>query len=169
MSTNEVTPLLQQFLLGEAGDHADVPMVVFDDDRNFLAANVAYCRFTGYSREELLQLRAGHSLAADDGTRADFTEKVSVQRQPTLSGIGRLRRKDGEVVEVAWLTIRTEVSFLPYFIGMLWPTEEAPFDLKAYAVELSSALREEARTRGQRPPRDVGADEQAPPSDREPG
>jgi PAS domain-containing protein len=44
------TKILHQTLLGDAGEHALVPVVVVDDDRHFVAMNEAYCRFTGYPR-----------------------------------------------------------------------------------------------------------------------
>jgi PAS domain-containing protein len=64
VSPANITALLHQTLLGDAGDHAQVPIIVFDDGRNFVAVNEAYCRFTGYTRDEILTLRGGESLAA---------------------------------------------------------------------------------------------------------
>jgi PAS domain S-box-containing protein len=125
-SQTSATALLHQTLLGDAGDHAAVPIIVFDDGRNFVAVNEAYCRFTGYGREEILALRGGDSLAGDERTRLAFDEVVS-ERADCDAGRARLRRKDGEVLDVVWLTIRAEIAGLPYFIGMLWPEDSAPF------------------------------------------
>jgi hypothetical protein len=32
---------------------------------------------------------------------------------------------------VAWLTVRAEIAGLPYFIGMLWRADAAPFTVSA--------------------------------------
>jgi PAS domain S-box-containing protein len=126
MQATDSTLPLQHWLLGDVGEHAEVPMVVFDEDRNFVVANDAYCEFTGYTRDELVKLRAGESLAGDDQTRNDFA-RVAAGSAASLAGRGRLRCKSGEIVDVAWLTIKATIVGLPCFVGMLWPLDEAPF------------------------------------------
>src|SRR4051812_43841692 len=43
--------ILHEVLLGDGWTHADEAVVLFDDDRNYLAVNDAYCALIGYSRE----------------------------------------------------------------------------------------------------------------------
>ena len=81
-------------------------MVVFDDARNFVAFNTAYCELTGYSREEILELGTDGHLLADD---------------ESPEGSARFRRKDGTVVSVGYRLIETNVSALPYTIALVWP------------------------------------------------
>ena len=128
MSKSSVTNILHQALLGDAWDHAAVPIVVFDDGRNFVAMNEAFCAFTGYSRDEIVKLRAGQSLAGDEGTLSAFD---SIVRESAGSGFGsgRMRRKNGEILEVVWLTIQAEIARMPYFIGMVWRAEDLPFSI----------------------------------------
>jgi PAS domain S-box-containing protein len=128
MSPTNITALLHQTLLGDAGDHARVPIIVFDDGRNFVAANEAYCTFTGYTRDEILSLRGGESLAADEPTRRAFNDLITASPE-SAAGSARLRRKDGEVVDVVWLTITAQIAGLPFYIGMLWPRDAAPFNV----------------------------------------
>src|SRR5262249_50224897 len=56
---------VQATLLCEAWDGAEITAVVFNDARRYLAANAAYCALTGYSREEMTDLRAGHNSCSE--------------------------------------------------------------------------------------------------------
>lgn len=93
--------LLHQTLLGDAWDNASVAAVVFDDDRNVISANQAYCDLVGCPRDRI--------------------REVFEPLAETRSGRGAIRREAGDVVRVEWQTIRTRVSGLPYFIGLVWP------------------------------------------------
>jgi PAS domain S-box-containing protein len=92
--------------LGDAWENARQAVVVFDDARNFVAFNAAYCELTGYSREEILELGTGRHLLADDDS---------------ADGSARLRRKDGTVVSVGYRLIETNVSAMPYTIALVSP------------------------------------------------
>jgi PAS domain S-box-containing protein len=94
-------------------------VVVFDDARNFVAFNAAYCDLTGYSREEILELGPGPHLAADDASREEF-ERV-LRHGGEGIGSARMRRKDGTVVAVGYRLVETNVSALPYTIALVWP------------------------------------------------
>jgi PAS domain S-box-containing protein len=83
-------------------------VVVFDDARNYVAFNAAYCELTGYTREEILEHGTDGHLVADDGSR---------------EGSARLTRKDGAVLPVGYRLIETNVSALPYTIALVWPDE----------------------------------------------
>jgi len=115
---------LHQTLLGDAWDNAEVAAVVFDDDRRFITVNHAYCDLTGYSREEITQLRAGEDLVADEETKR-AVDAIVAGKAMSRARRGTVRRRDGGLVEIEWVTIRTKVSSLPYFIGLVWPTVEA--------------------------------------------
>ena len=104
-SDPETTRLIHQSLLGDAWENARQAVVVFDDARNFVAFNAAYCELTGYSREEILELGAAGLLADEESGE----------------GSSRLRRKDGTVVSVGYRLVETNVSALPYTIALVWP------------------------------------------------
>jgi len=106
-SDPETARLIHQSLLGDAWENARQAVVVFDDARNFVAFNAAYCELTGYTREEILELGTEERLIADDDS-------------PT-EGSARLRRKDGTVLSVGYRLIETNVSALPYTIALVWP------------------------------------------------
>ena len=111
--------LLHETLLGDAWQNAGDAVVVFDDERNFIAFNDAYCRLTGYSRQEIVALRIGGSLVVDDESQEVFAHRL----QNPGGGFGQaaLRRKDGLLVEVAYRLIETTVARMPYFIAIVWP------------------------------------------------
>ena len=116
------TEVVQSALLLDAWNNADVGVVVFGDDRRFISMNDAYCRLTGYARNEVVELRAGHDLGADDLSRDQFETVVRGRRH---LGEGKLHRKDGSVVDVQFLTVRSTVAHLPYWIALVWPIHAA--------------------------------------------
>lgn len=98
--------MLHQTLLGDAWENASVAVAVFDDDRNFIAFNSAFCRLVGSEREELLAGRVAPGLAS------------------APSGTAELAHGDGSSVRVRFQAIETTVSGLPYLISLVWPEEE---------------------------------------------
>jgi PAS domain S-box-containing protein len=116
-ATNETTRLLHQTLLGDAWENAEDAVVLFDDERQYIAFNEAWCRFTGYTRDEILALRAGGSLAVGAEDRSRFDE---VLREQHGVGSATIRRKDGATIRVGYRVVATKVALLPYFIALVW-------------------------------------------------
>jgi PAS domain S-box-containing protein len=117
---SRLTDIVQLTLLGDAWENAEVGAVVFDKDRRYLAANPAYCELTGYSREEITELRAGHNLHPDEIGQAEFIDRIT-----HVDRVGQIEivRKDGTPLLVAYLVVPTEVSGRPYYIGLVWPQD----------------------------------------------
>jgi PAS domain S-box-containing protein len=107
---NRANPLVQATLLGEALESARVAAVLFDDDRNCVAANAYACELMGYTRSELLE------RLVDLG--ADFDEIVARRRS---AGRTELRRKDGTTVAVDYRVMATAIGGIPFFLGLFWP------------------------------------------------
>jgi PAS domain S-box-containing protein len=113
---SEAERFAQLALLGEAAEHLqDGAVLVWDEDRNYVAVNDAACRMIGLTREELLGLSVG-ALSPDRGS-PHFEE---VQRHAPASGRSTFRRPDGTDVEVEWVTFRTRVAGLPYMVSVCW-------------------------------------------------
>jgi PAS domain S-box-containing protein len=110
--------IVQVTLLGDAWERAEIGAVVFNDARRYLAANPAYCELTGYSREEIVDLRAGHNLLLDEMSQADFIHEITDGRR---LGEAVISHKDGSHVPVSYMVIPSEVSELPCYIGLVWP------------------------------------------------
>jgi PAS domain S-box-containing protein len=84
-------------LLGDGWSTAGVSAGIIGDDGRYIACNDALCELTGYSRQELLAVPAGETLAADDTARDNYRAARTGDR---VWGFGQLRRKDGTVVGV---------------------------------------------------------------------
>jgi PAS domain S-box-containing protein len=109
-------------LLGDAWENAATGAVVFNDARQYLAANAAYCALTGYSRDEIIDLRVGHNLLLEAIDQAEFITRITEHRQ---LGEAVIRRKDGTALPVSYLVIPTEMSGRLCFVGLVW-AREAP-------------------------------------------
>ena len=114
---DEITKLT---LLGDVWERADVGAVVINDARRYLAANAAYCALTGYSREEITGLRAGHNLLLEEMGQAEFIDRVTEHRS-----VGRtvIVHKDGTTLPVFYVLIPSQLSELPCYIGLVWRQE----------------------------------------------
>jgi PAS domain S-box-containing protein len=108
---------VQETLLGEALEHGPVAALVFDENGTFLAANRMACELSGYEREELLTKRSP-DLAADPTVVPTRLREIASGRLG--HGIGRLRRSDGEVLEVQYRVGATRSGGLPYFVFVFW-------------------------------------------------
>jgi len=109
--------LINQTLVGEAWVNASLPMLVVDDDGNYVATNESVCQLTGYSHAELLGLRAGQDLAGDEASRSIYR---ALEREQRMQGKKLVRRKDGTLVRCRYWGVRTKVGKMQYFILMLW-------------------------------------------------
>jgi PAS domain-containing protein len=111
----EATRLAQIALLGEAAEcMSDVAVFVWDEDRNYVAANDAACELIGRTREELLQMKVGDMTV--DRAQPHFD---NVQHRDVHTGTLTVDRPDGPV-EIAWITCHTRVAGLPYMVSFCW-------------------------------------------------
>ena len=119
---SRLTDIVQLTLLGDAWENAEIGAVVFDKERRYLAANPAYCALTGYPREEITELRAGHNLHLDEMSQAEFIDRIT-----HLDHVGQAKiiRNDGTPLLVSYLVVPTEVSERPYYIGLVWPQDSS--------------------------------------------
>ena len=105
--------LLQQTLLGDAAEHADVALMAWNEELRYVAINEAACRMLGASRAELLGARVG-----DHNPTRGQSAIEAVLHQVPAAGVTTL----GNGQEVQWLVVATRVSGLPHFFGFMWPT-----------------------------------------------
>jgi PAS domain-containing protein len=105
--------LLQQTLLGDAAEHAQIGVLVWNEERRYVAINDAACRLLGVSREEMLDGHVGDQNRTDAGRAAIATvldELPAFGVTPLPSGL-----------EVEWVTVATDVAGLPHILGLMWP------------------------------------------------
>ncbi len=120
MSENEATRLAQLALLGEAAEcMSGVAVFVWDEDRNYVAANDAACALIGRTREQLLQMKVGDMTA--DRAQPHFD---AVQPRRVHTGTLTVDRPDGPV-EIDWITSHTKVAGLPYMVSVCWRRDAA--------------------------------------------
>jgi PAS domain S-box-containing protein len=120
----DVGAMVHQTLLGEAWEQASVAVAIFSDDGRYVACNRAFCELTGYTRDEVAELRVGVELAPEpDANTKLFRDIVGGRRDV---GSGGLKRKDGAVLTVNVWAIETRAANLPYFIVLYWPASRRP-------------------------------------------
>lgn len=122
--TEDVGAMVHQTLLGDAWDNAVVAVAVFSDDGRYLACNSAFCRLTGYTREEIVAMRVGVDLAVEPAANTKLFEEIVGEKRAI--GSGGLKRKDGTAITVNVWAIETRVSNLPYFIVLHWEASQRP-------------------------------------------
>ena len=122
MPAADVNKLIQTTLVGEALDRAPVAIFVADDDRRYIAVNEYACRLLGYPRDELLALGV-LDVAVNPHARDDYDEMLA---SGFSTGTARLRRKDGEEIEVAYRASETSVGTMRLFVSVCWPAADSP-------------------------------------------
>jgi PAS domain-containing protein len=104
--------LFQQTLLGDAAEHAQIGIMVWNEERRYVAVNTFACRMLGVSREELLGSQVGDqnpTPAAQDAIEASLEELPAFGRTPLPNGI-----------VVDWITVASDVAGLPHIVGLMW-------------------------------------------------
>ena len=96
--SNVARPLVQASLLGEAIDRGPVLVLVADEDGNYVAVNEFACELLGYTREELLD-----------------------QRAPDPDNPGRLRTKDGTLLDLEHWAQPTHIAGMLLYVVVCWP------------------------------------------------
>jgi PAS domain S-box-containing protein len=107
--------ILQRTLLGEAVELAEqVAVFVWNEERRYVAVNDAACTLVGLPREELIGIQVGDMSP-------DVEEAVAGARTvPFRHGNSSLERRDGEQIELEWVTAHTRVAGLPYYVSIVW-------------------------------------------------
>ncbi len=107
-------PLIQASLLGDAIEHGPVAVFVADDQGRYVAVNQAACQLLGYSREELLTLRAT-DVARYEEAPAEWAE---MELRGSHTGVATVTRKDGSTVGFAYVAGATVVAGMPVFVSV---------------------------------------------------
>ncbi len=104
--------LFQQTLLGDAAEHAQLGILVWNEERRYIAVNRYACKILGTTREELLGSQVGDHNPTAAGRAA--IETVLAE----LSATGRTSLPSGITVE--WMTVASDVAGLPHIVGLMW-------------------------------------------------
>lgn len=101
--SNVARPLVQASLLGEALDRGPVLVLVADEDGNYVAVNEYACELLGYTREEMLE-----------------------QTAPDPDNPGKLRSKDGTLLEFEHRAQPTRIAGMLLYVVVCWPPASSP-------------------------------------------
>jgi PAS domain S-box-containing protein len=110
-------PLVQVGLVGEALEAGPVAVFVFADDLRYVAVNEYACGLLGYTRDELLGMRAGALSVAGDS----MEEYAAVIEGRKAEGRTVLRRKDGEEIALRFRGCGTKLAGMQFYVGCAWP------------------------------------------------
>jgi PAS domain-containing protein len=110
--------LFQQTLLGDAAEHAEIGILVWNEERRYVAVNTYACKLLGVSREQVLGSQVGDqnpTAAAREAIESALHELPAFGRTPLANGI-----------TVDWITVASDVAGLPHIVGLMWeaPTPE---------------------------------------------
>jgi PAS domain-containing protein len=101
----------QLALLGEGTECLDeVAVFVWDEDRNYVAANRAASQLVGRPRSELLESKVGDLSPTSVDEVFDEVQRRGVHTGTMQSPTG----------EIHYLTCRTRIGGLPYFVSVCW-------------------------------------------------
>jgi PAS domain S-box-containing protein len=108
---------IQATLLAEAMAEAEVGVVVWDDDRHYVAANRKACELIGCTLEEL--------LGSEVGSHTDEAEEriEQVIRGHVSRGQIEVERFDGGRAMLEFVTFRTRTAGMPHMASLIWEHE----------------------------------------------
>jgi PAS domain-containing protein len=110
---------VQLTLLAETAASATVGMIVWDEDRRYIAANARACELLACTLEELLGSVVGSRTADGKAT----VERVV--RGESRTGELEAERFDGQPIRLSYLTFETRTAGLPYMASIIWPAPAA--------------------------------------------
>jgi len=132
----------QQFLQAVLQASAD-GFWVTDIQQRFLQVNEAFCQLSGYTREEILQLRISDIAAADDLAKVQQVIQRIVERGPEIFTSGQ-RHKAGHIfdVEVSASFLNVEGGRLVGFCRDITERKRAERSIVALVAEKDLILKE---------------------------
>jgi PAS domain S-box-containing protein len=107
---------VQTTLLGDAVEHAGVGVVVWNEDRRYVAVNPKACELFGTTREQLLAGAVGSTNRSPEAKTAIDAILAHVPAQ----GATPIRRADGTEVMLEWLVFPTAIAGLDHIVGLCW-------------------------------------------------
>ena len=107
-------------LIGGAIEAAPIAFSVLSDDGRYVAANRAASSFSGYPRDELLRLASTDLSADPERSRAAME---SAFRTGSASGVRRLLRADGSILQVEYRLASAELGEDRLLVAAWWPVD----------------------------------------------
>jgi|tagenome__1003787_1003787.scaffolds.fasta_scaffold20583395_2 PAS domain-containing protein len=102
---------VQMMLLGDAAEHADVGVLVWNAERRYVACNRKACALLGVTRDQLLEKPVG---ATNRSAEAQEAIAALLAHVPAAGGT-----KLGET-DLGWIVFPTTLAGLEHVIGIFW-------------------------------------------------
>jgi PAS domain-containing protein len=110
------TPEIQSALIAEALTSASVGFLVWDEDRRYIAANIAACEILGTTLDRLLGQRVGeHTISGLESIDTALTSGFSTGRAVVQPFDGR------GPIEVFYATFTTKTAGMPFMATVIAP------------------------------------------------
>jgi len=117
--TDETPPLtiphVQSALLSEAVRNAAVGVLVWDDDRRYIAANERACEILACSLEDLIGSVVGSRTVRGDALVRRIVSDEGGQGQMIVT------RFDGKKQKLGYVTFSTRIGEIAYMASVIWP------------------------------------------------
>ena len=111
--SEDAREIVAETLLGDAAEHAQIGIFVYDDLGKYVAVNERAAELLGFERSELLSHDVG------DFTAGGFDRSLLSQPQ-RREGVRLLHRKDGTTIPAAFVVVSTQVSRFAFYISFVW-------------------------------------------------
>jgi PAS domain-containing protein len=102
---------VQMMLMGDAFEHADVGVMVWNAERRYVAVNQAACRLLGVTREELLDQPMGSVNRSPEAQEAIGRILEEAPARGSMAANG---------VDLEWLVFPTSLAGLEHVVGVMW-------------------------------------------------
>jgi PAS domain-containing protein len=111
-----VEPEIQARLISEALLGASVGLLVWDEERRYIAANEAACEVLGTTLDELLGQRVG------EHTRGGAEAAEAALGKALVTGEAEVERFDGKgTIRVFYATFETRTAGMPFMATLIAP------------------------------------------------
>jgi PAS domain S-box-containing protein len=106
-------------LLADVWNDATTAACVYDLDGRYLEVNERWCELFGYSREEMLAMRAGDLTVEADRPGPELFAQILEEGELVAEGVAR--RKDGSLVPLKFRASRRRVGDGYLILVAVWP------------------------------------------------
>jgi PAS domain S-box-containing protein len=103
---------VQMMLLGDAAEHAEAAIIVWNAERRYVAVNDKACELLGVTREELLDRPVGSTNRSPEAQSAIDAVLEHAPAKGTIAVQG---------AEVEWVVFPTTIAGLEHVVGIFWP------------------------------------------------
>jgi PAS domain S-box-containing protein len=110
--------IVRAVVLGEAVVHASIAVFVADESGSHIAVNDRACELLGYGRDELLG-RTVQDIVPGAQELERYRELVE---RGELAGTGKMRRRDGRVLDVDFVSCSTRIGNETVYVGFVTPS-----------------------------------------------